>query len=249
MSRTTPTPIRDLGHDPVELLDRSALPLDETHRSLLDLRRLHRWLLGHGPLLRVLRSRLLAGPRRQRLLDLGTGTGDGPADLAASASRRGVALAVFGVDRKLSHLVLGRRLGVPQLRVVASATELPFRDSAFDWTVASLLFHHFEPSGKRRLLAEMRRTSRLGAVIVDLRRSPWTWWLIRLILPVLGTSAVTRHDGLLSAERASTVPEIAELTSAEPVVELRHRFPCRYSLVVRGGSIDGPVWQSSAGTN
>jgi SAM-dependent methyltransferase len=227
------------GGPAVEILDRPSLSYDQRRRALADLARVNRWLLGNRPLVAALAGRIAAGPPRQRLLDLGTGSGEAAARLVGAAARAGVEVAVVGLDRCLAHLVIGRARGIAQRRVVATATALPFRDGAFDWTLSTLFFHHFDPADNRRVLAEMRRTGRWAAV-VDLRRSPATTLLARLLLPLVGVAHTARHDGLVSVARAFTVAEVARLTAGLPVAELRRRFPRRFSLVLQGASSPRP---------
>ncbi len=222
------TPVSDL-----ELLDRPGLSFGEVEQALAGLARVNRALLGYGALERTLVPRVLAGPRRQRFLDLGTGDGAAAARLARRAAASGVDLAIVGVDRKLAHLVVGRRRGHRQLRVAADAAALPFRDGAFDWAVSSLFFHHFDAAGNRRVLAEMRRAARRAAV-VDLRAHPLARFLARRLIPLLGVCPITRHDGALSARRAWPLAAVRRFAADLPVEELRRRFPFRFSLVVRG---------------
>ena len=118
-------------------MDDPALGLEETERALTDLDRVTRWSGGLLPAVRALQLRLAGGPRRQRLLDLGTGSGLVPSRLAAVAARSGVELRTVGCDRKLSHLLHGRRRGHRQQRVVASVEALPFADGAFDWSLST----------------------------------------------------------------------------------------------------------------
>ena len=218
-----------------ELMDDPALGLDETERALTDLDRVTRWSGGLLPALGALERRLAGGPRRQSLLDLGTGSGLVPSRLAAAAARSGVDLLNVGCDRKLSHLVHGRRRGHRQLRVVASVEALPFADGAFDWSLSTLLLHHFDRPVSLRVLAEMRRVARAGAVVVDLRRSRLARLLFRPLAALLGMGPVARYDGLVSLAQAWTEAEVERLTAGLPVVELRRRFPFRFSLVVDSG--------------
>jgi ubiquinone/menaquinone biosynthesis C-methylase UbiE len=220
-----------------ELLDDPALSAAERWRAMAELDRVNWALAGALPLLRTLLPRL--GRRRReawRVLDLGTGSGRTANALARWAARRGAPLRVVGMDRQLGHLLLGRRAGVPQLRVVGEATALPFRDRVFEWSFSTLFFHHFDPAANRRILAEMRRVARRGAAVVDLRRSRGAAWAVRLLLPLLGVGRVTRNDGKVSTARAWSLPEVAELVDGLPVEELRRRVPFRFSLVVRAGA-------------
>ncbi len=223
-----------------ELLDSPDLDPAATARSLAELDRVNRALLGSLPLRRTLLPRLAAG-ERSRLLDLGTGSGEVAGELARMAGRRGMAVQIVGLDRKIDHLAIGRaaarrRGGDRQLRVVGDAAALPFRDGAFAWAFSTLFFHHFDAAANRRLLAEMRRVARAGAAVVDLRRSRLLLFLVRVALPLLGAGPVTRNDGDVSVRRAWTLPEVARLLDGEPVLELRRRFPFRFSLLLPGGA-------------
>lgn len=222
-----------------ELMDGS-LAYDEARRALADLDRVNRLLLGVGAARRTVVPRLAQAAERRgavSFLDLGTGSGSVAGAVARTAERRGARVRLVGLDRRLTHLVVGRRLpglgGREPLRVAASVEELPFRDGAFDWTVSNLLFHHFDGPANRRVLAEMRRCARRGAMVVDLRRSRLAVALARAVFPFLGVGRVARHDGVLSLRQSWTVGEVRELVAGLPVVELRRRFPFRWSLVVR----------------
>lgn len=213
------------------------LPLGEARRALRDLDRVNRWTLGLGGICHALLPRLAASDRRQGrslLLDLGTGAGMAPVEVARRARARGVRVEVVGVDRRLAHLVVGRELGRNHPRVVASVEALPFRDGVFDWVASNLVFHHFGGADNRRIVGEMLRCSAAGAVVVDLRRSRLAELLIRLLFPLLRIGRIATSDGILSIRQAWTVEEVEELAAEAgwTVSELRRRFPFRWSLVV-----------------
>lgn len=218
------------------MLDRDGLEAAVVEAALGELRRVNRWLLGHGPVRRTLLPRLVAGPRQQLLLDVGTGSGEVAAGLARRAAEAGRRVRVVGVDRKLAHLLTGGVRRPRRLGVVADARHLPFRDGALDWSLSSLFFHHFEAAGNRRVLAEMRRVARRGAVVVDLRQSALARRVGPLLIAALGVGPITRHDGRVSLARAWSLAAVAALVEGQPVVELRRRFPFRFSLVLAGGS-------------
>lgn len=219
-----------------ELLDQPGLSAAQVERALRGLSRVNRLLLGYRPLIRAVLPRILAGPAVQRLVDLGTGSGEGGARLAQAAARHGVTLTVVGIDRKLAHLVAGRRFGHAQLRVAADAGALPLTAGSADWAVSSLFFHHFDAEGNRRILAEMRRVGRRGAAVVDLRPGRLPYWLARLLIPLLGACPVTRHDGPASVARSWPLGAVRRLSAGLRVAELRRRFPFRWSLVVENPS-------------
>lgn len=221
------------------MLDRPGLPVAEAERSLRELDQLNRWALGSLPLCRTVLPRLGRWSQPRRALDLGTGSGVVAADLARAAAKRGAPLRMVGLDLKLRNHLAGRRRGVEQLRVVADAEVLPFRDRTFEWSFSTLFFHHFDGEANRRVLAEMRRVSTTGTAVVDIRRNRLAPILLDLLFFLLRIGEVTRHDGRVSFRRSWTMQDVARLVAGLPVLELRRRFPFRFSLVLRGGT--GPT--------
>ncbi|MDY7091834.1 MAG: methyltransferase domain-containing protein [Acidobacteriota bacterium] len=239
---------------PPELMDGDDLTLEESEQALADLARVNRRLLGYGPVIRTLLPRLRETWRRRsetsgegtaapiRLLDVGTGSGDVVQVLADKARAAGMNVQVIGLDSKLRHLLAGRRAHPEQphrrhFRVVASADALPFADGSVDWSLSTLFFHHFGSATNRRILDEMRRVARTGAAVVDLRASRWLRRLIGIGLRLGGAGPVATTDGHLSAASAWSPEQVrALIEDSEPLVELRHRFPFRFSLILRPGS-------------
>ena len=227
-----------------ELLDQSSLSLAETEAALSDLDRVTQWLWGLPPLYRTLLPRLSRGPPTPWILDIGTGSGFVPSALAHKLRLLEIGSHCIGVDRKISHLLFGRKVGHRFLPVVAEAKALPFRDGAVHWSMSTLFFHHFDAEKNRWILAEMQRVASEGAVVVDLRRSGVAVLLLKIVLPILGAGSVARADGRLSLCQAWTISEVQNLLKDRLVIELRRRFPFRFSLVLpaRQGS-----WRSPRG--
>lgn len=233
MSETTPD-ARQL-----ELLDSSSMPYDERRRALADLHRVNRWLLGYRPIVRAVVPRILECGGTGWLLDVGTGSGEAAARIESAVARaagRGAGarsgLRVVGLDSQLSHLVIGRGRAPHHLRVVGSADALPFRDDAFDWSLSTLFFHHFDGAGNQHILSEMWRVCRRAVMVVDLRRGRITPLLARLLLTLIGVGHVARHDGVISAAQAYDLEDVRAMTRGLPVSELVKRFPRRFSLIL-----------------
>ena len=106
--------------DQAELIDGPLEDSDVLRESLRDLRRVNRWLggvaLSRSALIR-LATGVHYGPRTERhdwrrrplsLLDVGTGAADIPAALLEWAERRGICLAVEGVDERPERIELAQ---------------------------------------------------------------------------------------------------------------------------------------------
>ncbi|MDH3743836.1 MAG: methyltransferase domain-containing protein [Acidobacteriota bacterium] len=213
-----------------ELLDSASLAPSAARRALDDLGRVNRWTLGFRTTLRTLLPRIGTG-KTTSVVDLGTGSGELLGRLGRICERRGSRLRALGVDRKLDHLAHGRRRGFLGSAVAADVTALPFRDSSFDWTISALLLHHFDPPMAREVLSEMVRVGKHGAVITDLEQGALTAAGARL-LPLLGVGSIAALDGRISAGQAWRLDEIPVLAKDHRILELRRRFPCRFSLVL-----------------
>ncbi len=215
-----------------EILDRNDLPLADTRRALRDLQRVNFWLLGRRSLRVTLMPLLLADRGRpQTILDVAAGSGDSTAAMTRSAARRSVQTTLVSLDRKISHLVIGRQQGHVERAVVGNAGQLPFRDGSFDWVVSSLFFHHLDRQAKTIVAREMCRLARRGAVVIDLRRAKWPAWALRSFGPILGLGKIALGDGIVSISRSWTVDEW-RVFLADRGAQLRRRFPARVSIVL-----------------
>lgn len=235
-----------------ELLDGS-LAREERVGELRDLARVNRWLGGtaltRSALVRLVsgrhqgRRRLLPrGPLPLRLLDVGTGGADIPAELLAWAGRHGLALEIDALDRQETIDAARTMSGeVPGLKlVVGDALVLPYPDASFDVVHASLVTHHLDAQPLRSLLEEMRRVSRAAVIVNDLDRGR-RWLACAILLSRLFTSSpVSRHDGPMSVRRAYHPWELAQLASRSGLLEiarvrgfLGHRYALLFAVPER----------------
>jgi len=184
----------------------------------------------------VLRSR-----DRLRVLDLGTGGADALVHLMLRAERMDCHLTAVGLDANPAVLAYGRRQVARQLPpalqrritlVEGDALALPYDRDAFDVTLAALFLHHFHGTDCVRVLQEMDRVGRLGAVVNDLHRHVLAYagiWLLGRLLP---TSVMFRNDAPLSVRRGFRRSELRNLArSAEWTrADVRWHWAFRYTL-------------------
>jgi SAM-dependent methyltransferase len=208
-----------------ELLDSGSLPPAEVETNLADLARVNHFAGGLRASVAAIRT--LAEPDAH-VLDVGTGRADLPLACAACG------WTVTGLDPNPAVLAVARResAGEPRVSIVeGDGLDLPFEDGAFDVAHCSLLVHHLEPGAVVRLLREMRRVSRHGVVVNDLRRGVLPLLATASLVALLGRCRTTRHDGIASARSAYTLGELDELLATAGLAP-RWRSPAWLPRVV-----------------
>ena len=96
----------------------------------------------------------------ERVLDVGSGTGN----LALAIARRAARTTVIGIDPSAAYVAFARSRARPGLRFeTGDAQALPFDDGSFDRALCQLVFN-FIPDG-RKAIREMRRVTRTDGVV------------------------------------------------------------------------------------
>lgn len=210
--------------DAVELLDLPTHDPAELAANLHDIRIVNRLCGGSAVVLRHLPGLIEHLPRERpvEVLDLATGSGDIPREIARWASRRGCSLRLTVAD--LSPQILDAARGVladvPDVAfVVCDAREAPFPDRAFDVALCSLTLHHFAPEDAGRVLREMDRLSRAGFILNDIRRGAVGYFAAWAASRIATRNRLTRHDMPLSVRRAYTPEELGALLRRAGVAE------------------------------
>lgn len=200
-----------------ELLDDPAADPARVLESLHHIERSNRWFGGRTALRWGLGRALATVPpgARLTLLDLGTGTGDLPLDLARWARRRGVEVRPVGLERIPVAARAAQDAGVPTLLACAGA--LPLRPRSVDLVTVSQLLHHLSGEDAVRLLRDATAVARHAVVVADLRRSRLARLAFRAGAALLRFDRHTRADGLTSISRGYTGAELGALCSAAGV--------------------------------
>ena len=193
-----------------ELLDAEHLDLLELRRNLREMAMLNRLPGGMGASVRAV-ERLLGEQTEATVLDVGTGSGDFVRRLRR---RRHVEVIASDLRPEVLEIAARNLAGTNHVSLLkADARAIPLADGEVDIAHASLLMHHFDPDDAIAALAEMRRVSRLGVVINDLRRGLLPFAMTAAAVLALTRGPYTRHDGVLSARRAYTLAELDTLAA------------------------------------
>ncbi len=215
-----------------ELLDGERLDLLELRKNLREMAMLNRLPGGIGDSVRAVEW-LLGEQSEASVLDVGTGSGDFVKRLGR---RRHVEVIASDLRPEILEIATRNLAGTNNVSLLqADARAIPLADGEVDVAHASLLMHHFDPDDAIAALAEMRRVSRLGVVINDLRRGVIPFAMTAAAVLALSRAAYTRHDGVLSARRAYTLAELDTLARKAGLERTRRsgRFWPRVTTVYR----------------
>jgi len=195
-----------------ELMDRSQPVSAELERDLRNLRQLNRYFGSYAVVLRFMRRWVKSGDRL-RVVDLATGSGDIPRLIVDLARKIGAAVQIDALDQQASTLEIAKKLSAdyPEISFLqANILEWQSPDR-YDIVLNSLALHHFSEEDAVRLLCHCRELSRKYVLVSDLRRG----WLaslgVYLLTALIFREPMTRYDGRLSAARAFSFRELAEL--------------------------------------
>lgn len=206
MVRMRPLP-RSPDH---ELLDDPRLDPGEIARNLREMAMLNRLPGGVEASVAAV-HRLVERDGALPVLDIGTGAAH-----FARRLRRSTPVAIVAADVNHDVLDVARRTlaGMDRVTVVhADARALPLPDGSVSVAHSSLLLHHLDPGDAVAAMREMGRVATTGVVVNDLRRSRLAWAMTAAPILAFAHSPVTRHDGILSARRAYTLPELDDLAA------------------------------------
>jgi SAM-dependent methyltransferase len=190
----------------------------EAMRACLeDLARVNRWFLAYRPLLHWLDNLDLsayAGPIR--ILDVGSGYGDGLRRIEQWATKNKVSMELTGLDLN------------PDAKTIAA--EASPRGTCIRWVtgdvfsyeseqpphlvVSSLFTHHLSDKDVIRFINWMEERAQIGWFVNDLSRAKIPFYLFLWFAKVVGLHPFVQHDGPVSIARAFAPDDWRQLCAA-----------------------------------
>ena len=204
-----------------------------------------RALRGLGRINRISRSAAILWPPIARLagsstepvrvLDLASGGGDVPIELARRAGSAGLPIVVEGSDASPEAVRFAsgqaKARGAPVQFRVLDALRAPI-PGGFDVVSCSLFLHHLDPPEAVALLRAMAGGATRLVLVNDLARTRAGYLLAWLGCRLLSRSPVVHHDGPVSVAGAFTTGEARSLVEEAGLVgaTVNPRWPERFLL-------------------
>ena len=211
----------------LELMDRPQPVSGELERDLENLRGLNRWFGSYALITYFLRRWVKSGAHL-RVLDLATGSGDIPRLIADYGRAAKADLQIDAIDQQASTVEIAKKLSAqyPEISFFEGNVFEWSASEPYDLVLCTLALHHFSEDDAVRLLQHARELSRQFVLVSDLRRG----WLatigVWLLTATIFREPMTKYDGRVSAARAFSFSEMAELARRAGWSNLGHQsFP------------------------
>jgi 2-polyprenyl-3-methyl-5-hydroxy-6-metoxy-1,4-benzoquinol methylase len=206
------------------MMDRPQPVSAELERDLERIRQLNRWF-GSYRLVRNFARRWMKPGDKMRLVDLATGSGDIPRLVVDFARKIGVRIEIDAIDRQSATLEIARKLSADYPEISYYEANILEWNPAKEYDIAlcTLTLHHFSDDDAVRLLRGCRKMSRRFVLVSDLRRGFFLRAGIYLLTALIFREPMTRFDARLSAERAFSFTEVANLAQKAGWQDFGHR--------------------------
>ena len=221
-----------------ELMDDPGLDPAKHRQALAGLARLNAWSGGTGLLWKALRKMAIQAGRPLFVLDVATGSGDVPVELAQRAKRAGLALHFSGCDVSDTALSAARE-NAQQAEVELNVFQHDVLNSplpgGFDVILASLFLHHLTDEQAVALLHDMGRAATHAVIVSDLVRSRLNLAVVFAASRLLSRSPIVHFDGPASVRAAYTCAEARGLAARAGLSDstVAVHYPTRWLLTWR----------------
>ncbi|MGC1460592.1 MAG: methyltransferase domain-containing protein [Terracidiphilus sp.] len=215
---------------------------DQLRGCLRDIARINRWTLASRPVLRWLdefvdSTQALTEPLR--ILDIGSGYGDGLRKIEQWARARRVAVELTGLDLNPDATAIAAEVSPPSSRIrwVSSDVFLYAPQRPIHLVVSSLFTHHLAEDQIVRFLRWMEHQAELGWFINDLSRAPIPYHSIRLIAKLARLHPFVQYDAPVSVARSFVPGDWQTMCAAAGLgsndISIQHFKPARLCIARR----------------
>jgi SAM-dependent methyltransferase len=186
---------------------------------LRDIARTNRWTLAYRPLLKWLDAVVASLPPRReplRILDVGSGYGDGLRRVEHWAQERGIAVELIGLDLNPDATAIAAEASLDTSRIQwVTANILDYSPLEPPHLVVSSLFtHHLGDGQIVEFLKWMEAHAQIGWFINDLSRAPIPYYFFRAFAKLARLHPYVQYDGPVSIARSFVAADWERMCAA-----------------------------------
>ena len=222
-----------------ELMDDPHVPKNLLYKNLRELDFLNRYTLGHQLSIKAMEKLLNGRNGTVHVVDLGCGSGETLKQMARWARKRQINAKFTGIDSNPDIIAYLKEhcKDYPEIEGIETTYQAYISaKEEVDVYHCSLFAHHLENHELLDLFKYFKKYSRLGFVISDIIRSPFSYYG-SIILTQLGNgTTLARHDGPISVLRGFRVTEIRDLLAEAEVSDYDLKTAMGFRFVLSGRS-------------
>jgi SAM-dependent methyltransferase len=206
----------------VEMMDEPC-SYEELRDCLRDIGRVNRLTFAYRPTISWMEELLAAHPSPANplhIVDVGCGDGDMLRRIDRWAAKRGVPVALTGVDLNPDAIRAAKEATPPaegidhRIQWIVGDALSNAAAGDIDVVICSLLTHHMTDSEIMQFLQWTERTTRLGWFVNDLHRQAVPYHLFRLWARFTNWHPFVKNDGAVSIRRSFVVEDWKHLCAA-----------------------------------
>jgi SAM-dependent methyltransferase len=191
---------------------------EELRACLHDIARVNHLTFAYRPTISWMEELVAAHPpvAPLRIVDVGCGDGDMLRRIDAWAAKRGVPVALTGIDLNPDAIRAAREATPPtqQIDWIVGDVLSNAVPGDIDVVISSLLTHHLTDPQIVQFLQWMERTTRRGWFVNDLHRKAVPYHLFRLWARFTNWHPFVKNDGAVSIRRSFVVEDWRHLCAA-----------------------------------
>jgi len=192
---------------------------EELRACLRDIARVNRLTFAYRPTILWMEQLIAAQPKSTlplRVVDVGCGDGDMLRRIDAWATKRGIAVALTGIDLNPDAIRAAKEATPPAQRIewIVGDALSDATTGEIDVVVCSLLTHHLTNPQIVQFVRWMERTARRGWFINDLHRQPVPYHVFRFFARFTNWHPFAKNDGPVSIRRSFVVEDWQSLCAA-----------------------------------
>jgi SAM-dependent methyltransferase len=186
---------------------------------LRDIARTNRWTLAYRPLLSWLNSMVASLPTRgepRRILDVGSGYGDGLRRIERWAHERRIAVELIGLDLNPDATAIAAEASPDTSKIQwVTGDILAYSPlEPVDLVVSSLFTHHLGDEQIVGFLKWMEVHAQIGWFINDLSRAPIPYYFFRAFAKLVRLHPFVQYDGPVSIARSFVAADWERMCAA-----------------------------------